>query len=232
MATFVLVPGAGGNASYWSWLVPELESRGHRAVAIELEQDDPSLTLADFARTVDDAITDRADTVLVAQSLGGFVAPLVRGPLRMVVLLNAMIPQPGETPGAWWGNVGSEPARRAAAEADGRDPEFDEERDFFHDIPDEIKVHMLAGPQPRRPADTIFGLACDFERWPANAVRVLTGRDDRFFPAGFQRRVAKERLGLDVDEVPGGHLAAISNAAGVADKLVAYLAELPAAQGG
>jgi hypothetical protein len=36
MATFVLVPGAGGQAWYWHRLVPELEARGHRAIAVEL----------------------------------------------------------------------------------------------------------------------------------------------------------------------------------------------------
>jgi pimeloyl-ACP methyl ester carboxylesterase len=39
---------------------------------------------------------------------------------------------------------------------------------------------------------------------------VLAGRDDRFFPLEFQRRVARERLGLDVEVVPGGHLAALA----------------------
>ena len=32
MAHFVLVPGAGGSAWYWSRLVPELRARGHDAV--------------------------------------------------------------------------------------------------------------------------------------------------------------------------------------------------------
>ena len=54
---------------------------------------------------------------------------------------------------------------------------------------------------------------------------MLIGRDDRFFPAEFQRRVAKDRLGLDADEIPGGHLVALSNPSGLADRLVAYAAQ-------
>jgi len=34
--TFVLVPGAGGNATYWYRVVPLLEAAGHRAIAVEL----------------------------------------------------------------------------------------------------------------------------------------------------------------------------------------------------
>jgi hypothetical protein len=41
-------------------------------------------------------------------------------------------------------------------------------------------------------------------------TRFLQGRDDRFFPVGFQRRVARERLGIDIVEVPSRHLNALS----------------------
>jgi len=49
---------------------------------------------------------------------------------------------------------------------------------------------------------------------------------DRFFPLDFQRRVARERLGLDVDVIPGGHLAALSRPAEVAERLQVYVDEL------
>ena len=44
-----------------------------------------------------------------------------------------------------------------------------------------------------------------------NARVRLSGRDDRFFPYEFQRRVAKERLGLEAEQLPGGHLLALSH---------------------
>ena len=46
--------------------------------------------------------------------------------------------------------------------------------------------------------------------WPTVPTRVIAGRDDRLFPAGFQRCIARERLGLAVDEIEGGHLVALS----------------------
>ena len=59
--------------------------------------------------------------------------------------------------------------------------------------------------------------------WPDVPTRVVAGRDDRFFPIEFQRRVAEERLGLPVDEVPGGHLVALSRPSELADLLESYL---------
>jgi hypothetical protein len=46
------------------------------------------------------------------------------------------------------------------------------------------------------------------------------GRDDRFFPYEFQRRVARERLGLEAEQLPGGHLLALSRPAALAERLL------------
>jgi hypothetical protein len=49
-------------------------------------------------------------------------------------------------------------------------------------------------------------------------------RDDRFFPAEFQRRIARERLGIEADEMPGGHLVALSQPDELSQRLSAYAA--------
>ena len=224
MTTFVLIPGAGGNAGYWDRLVAELERRGAAAIAVDIPQDDPALGLREYAALVDDAIGDRTDAVVVAQSLGGFIAPMVGKPVAMIVLLNAMIPLPGEQPGDWWDNTGSQDARNAADRAAGRSTDFDMEAHFLHDLDDEARTALFAGPPPRDVSDTAWTSPCDFESWPDVPIKVLVGSGDRFFPADFQQHVAKERLGLDVDYVDGGHLVAVSNPAAVADKLIEYAA--------
>jgi pimeloyl-ACP methyl ester carboxylesterase len=218
MSTFVLIPGAGGNAGYWNRLGAELEARRHEVVAVDIEQDDPALGLREYADIVDRAIDNRPDVVLVAQSLGGFTAPMVRSPLRMIVLLNAMIPLPGEKAGAWWDNTGSDAARRALARAAGYDEEFDLETYFLHDLDDIARAALFAS-QPRNTSDTAFEQPCDFVEWPAVPIKVLVGRDDRFFPADFQLRIAKERLGLEGELITGGHLAAVSYPGPLADRL-------------
>jgi len=165
VTTFVLVPGAGGNASYWRELVAELESRGHEALPVDIAQDDPALGLPEYADLVAAAIGPRTDAVLVAQSLGGFTAPMVpaRRPVRMIVLVNAMIPLPGESPGEWGDATGADAAREAADEAAGRDREIDLERHFLHDLPDDVRAQMEQDPPPRGVADTIWGQPCDID---------------------------------------------------------------------
>ena len=220
---FVLIPGAGGNAGYWDRLAAELGRRGYEAVPVDIEQDDPALGLREYAQVVEQAIGDREDVVLVAQSLGGFTAPMVRKPVRMIVLLNAMIPLPGEKPGDWWDATGSGEARRDSDRAAGRSEEFDMEAHFLHDLDDEARAALFAGPPPRQVSDTAWDAPCDFDAWPDVPTHVLAGRDDRFFPADFQQRVAKERLGIDADFIDGGHLVAVSNPDAVTDKLIGYL---------
>lgn len=217
---FVLIPGAGGAAWYWSRVVPLLEGAGHEAAAVDLPGDDNSAGLPEYTRLVLEAINGRTDVVLVAQSLGGFAAPLVceRVAVRELVLVNAMIPVPGETPGEWWDNTGWAAAKQAAAAARGYSPEFDDETYFLHDVPPDVVAEGVE--HQRGEADAVFGSTCNFTAWPNVPIRVLTGEADRFFPAEFQRRVARERLGLTPDVVPGGHLLALANPSGVASYLL------------
>jgi pimeloyl-ACP methyl ester carboxylesterase len=221
MSTFVLIPGAGGAAWYWHRTVPLLRQAGHEAIAVDLPGDDPAAGLPEYTQLVIEAIGDHDDVVLVAQSLGGFTAPLAAGkvPVRSLVLVNAMIPVPGETPGAWWGNTGWAEARTAAAEQGGYTTELDLAVYFLHDVPPEVAA--TGADQQRPEADVVFGSVCDFTTWPQVPVRVLAGADDRFFPAGFQRDLAAARLGLDADVRPGGHLIALSQP----EALVRYLTE-------
>jgi Alpha/beta hydrolase family len=77
MASFVLVPGSGGMAWYWHRVVPLMRVAGHEVVAIDLPGEDRRSGLAAYADIVINAIVERSDVILVAQSLAGFTAPLV-----------------------------------------------------------------------------------------------------------------------------------------------------------
>ncbi|SFT94253.1 TIGR03086 family protein [Actinopolyspora lacussalsi subsp. righensis] len=224
MATFVLIPGAGGAGEvYWREAAAELEARGHVAIPVEIEGDDPALGLHEYAAITDQAIGDHRDVVLVAQSMGAFIAPMISksDAIDRIVLLNAMIPIPGESPGEWFETTGSGEARRAANEAAGRSNEFDLENVFLHDVPDRVKADMAEGD--REPAETPFGQSCTFEVWPDVPIHVLVGADDRLFPAEFQVRVARDRLCVEADVMPGGHMAAKSRPLELAERLIAYL---------
>jgi pimeloyl-ACP methyl ester carboxylesterase len=228
MTAFVLVPGADGQAWYWHLLVPELQRRGHSATAGDLPKAGTS-TLADYADALVAAARSTSgeqssgEVVLVAQSMGAFSAPLAcdRLPVRALVLLNPMIPTPGETGNDWWANTGQAEARAAAAAEHGWPAEFDLQTGFFHDVPAEVTELAFAADAEQAALDTVFTEPWPLPAWPDLPTRVVQGRDDRLFPLGFQRRVAAERLGLtDVHPIDGGHLAALSRPAAVAAALL------------
>ncbi|GAA1675595.1 alpha/beta fold hydrolase [Fodinicola feengrottensis] len=223
MATFILIPGAGGAAYYWHLVVPELRELGHQAIAVDLPGADESAGLPEYVDLVVEAAAGQQGLVVVGQSIGGFTAPLACARLdaKLLVLVNPMIPKPGETAGSWWANTGQAAAAAKKASQDGRSADFDLREDFFHDVPADVTERVFAGgEQPE--ADVVFGQPWPLDAWPDVPTRVLQGVDDRLFPLEFQRRNAKERLGLDVDEMPGGHLLAFSQPKELASRLDAY----------
>ncbi|MFD0275354.1 alpha/beta fold hydrolase [Kitasatospora sp. NPDC127111] len=232
--TFVLIPGAGGASWYWHPVTDELRRRGREVVAVDLPADDDSAALPEYTALVTEAARGRTGVVLVGQSLGAFTAVMACGRLdaALLVLVNPMIPLPGETPGAWWENTGQAGAMRANDRREGRpaDAEFDVFTYFLHDVPRRLVEEAASEERPE--SDAVFASPLDLAAWPDVPTRVLVGRDDRLFPVGFQRRVARERLGLVPDEIPGGHLVALSQPLLVADRLEAYWAEVAPAQGG
>jgi pimeloyl-ACP methyl ester carboxylesterase len=219
-ATFVLIPGAGGMAWYWHRVVPLLEKARHEAIAVDLPADDTRAGLSDYADIVVRAIGARPKIVLVAQSLRGFTAPLVcaRTRVRMLVLVNAMIPHPGEKAGAWWQNTGSADSRVATAQTRGYNPTFDVPTYFLHDVPEAV---LRMGPARQRDqAESVFEEPCDFERWPEVPIHVIASADDRFFPLEFQQRIARERLGKETLVIAGGHLVALARPDELAEQLL------------
>ncbi|RKS74248.1 pimeloyl-ACP methyl ester carboxylesterase [Actinomadura pelletieri DSM 43383] len=225
MATFTLIPGAGGRAWYWHRLVPELQARGHDTIAVDLPAGDDSAGLGAYTDTVVEAIAGRTNVILVAQSMGGLTAPLVceRVPVALLVLLNAMVPRPGETGGDWWGNTGQAQAMADLAAREGRGP-LDDGDSFFHDVPPDVKAEAFAQGEPPQ-SSTPFAEPWPLQAWPDTPTVFLQGRDDRFFPLDFQRRVVRERLGIPVDEMPGGHLVSLSRPKELAERLERYRVE-------
>jgi pimeloyl-ACP methyl ester carboxylesterase len=225
MATYVLIPGAGGDAAYWRFVEPMLRERSHDVVAVNLPAADDSAGLAEYTDAVVAAIGDRENLILVAQSMGGFTAPLVceRVPVDLLILVAAMVPAPGETPGEWWANTGQFEAERAVKQAHGLDPDgpFDPQFTFLHDIPDEVLAQLMAEGEPIQ-SGTPFEKPWPLTAWPNVPTRFLLCRDDRLFPADFQRRVVEQRLGITPDEMPGGHLPALAHPAELVERLERY----------
>ncbi len=227
-ATYALVPGGGGDPWEWHLLVRELEARGSEAIAVRLPSEDDAAGWSEYADAVIEAIHGRDEVVVVAHSLGGFTGPMVcaRRPVLLLVLLSAMIPRPGETANAWWSATGSGPAMREYHASLGlREGADDDATLYYHDLPADLAAEAqrrTGQGQSSTPMDEPWPL----DAWPDVPTRVLACRHDRLFPLGLQRRVARDRLGLAVDEIDGGHMVALSRPAELADRLQKYRLEV------
>jgi len=89
---------------------------------------------------------------------------------------------------------------------------------FLHDVDPEVarENERFSGA----PGAGMFSEPWPLETWPDVPTRVLVPREDRLFPLAFQRRLARERLGLEIDEIPGGHLSMLSHPGELAERLV------------
>jgi hypothetical protein len=146
----------------------------------------------------------------------GFTAPLVceRVPVDLLVMLAAMVPLPGESPGNWWANTGHAQAKRERDERDGRptDGEFDVMSTFFHDVPPEVVAEAMARGE-RHQSATPFRKPWPLKAWPHVPTVLLLCR------------VVTQRLGITPDEMDGGHLPALSHPTELVEHLEAYRAE-------
>jgi pimeloyl-ACP methyl ester carboxylesterase len=196
---------------------PLLRARGHTVVAPDLPCDDDSAGLKTYTDVVVNAIGYFTDVIVVAQSLGGFTGPLVCARVRaeLLVLVAAMVPAPGETGDQWWGNTGYPKS----------DKPFDVKEVFFHDVPPDVTAEAFRRGEKKQ-SGTPMEEPWPLKSWPDVATRFLLCRQDRFFPAEFQRRVVKKRLGIAPDEMDSGHLPALSHPKELVQQLENYRIEL------
>lgn len=224
--TFVLIPGAGTDPRVYGATIEALRGLGHEGIAPVLPLDDPAAGPSDHAEAVLAALPEGERPVVVAQSLGAFSGTIAaaRAPVSQLVLLAPMIPRPGETAGEWWENVRHEEAISDLLARLGPMGSWGKEEMvevFLHDVDPEVMraSERYDGP----PGPGMFTEPLPLEEWPDVPTRVLAPREDRLFPLEFQRRVARERLGLEVDEIDGGHLPMLSRPDELARRLVELL---------
>jgi len=229
MTTFALIHGAWHGAWCWDPLIPELERRGHRAVAVDLPCDDPAATTMDNAKRVADALAQAGageDLVVVGHSLGGLTAPVIPllRPVRRVVFLCALIPRPGRSYGDV---VSSEPETTKAAfnalprhvGEDGSvtfDPAVVGPY-FYQACPPETVA--WAAPLLRTQVWTTTRETCPLDQWPDCELSSIICTDDEVVTPSWSRRLAHEVLHVAPTELPGGHFPMIAIPSQLADTL-------------
>src|SRR5215212_7603595 len=223
MPTFVLIPGAGTDPRVYRSTIDALSALGHHAIAPPLPLEDQEAARSDHADAVAEGVPRDDELVVVAQSLGAFTGPLLatRVPVAQLILLAPMIPTPGETAGEWWENTRHAEAIADVLERHGPMSAWGPEafaEVFLHDVNPQVarENERFDGP----PGAGMFGEPWPLGTWPDVPTRVLVPRDDRFFPLSFQKRIARERLGLEVKEMAGGHLPLLARPEELAERLV------------
>jgi pimeloyl-ACP methyl ester carboxylesterase len=215
MSTFAFIHGAGDVGWYWHLVEEELRRRGHATVAPDLPTEDDDAGLDRYADVVVEAIGDRRDVAVVAQSFGGYVAPIVaeRVAARLIVLVAAMVPRPGESAEemfrttGWAPDPGTDGSTRAL---------------FYQDVPDDLAEEAMA--RGRSQSDTPGSEPWPLPAWPDIPTRFVLCRNDRFFPASWLRAVVRDCLGIVPEEIDSGHCPALSRPVELAAMLAGYLA--------
>jgi pimeloyl-ACP methyl ester carboxylesterase len=207
---FLLVHGSTQSPAGYDRLAAALGRRGHRAVAADLPVDRPELVAADYAALVAEQAAGLTEPVLVAHSAGGALVPAVSRAVgaRQAVWLAAVVPDAGRSvldearadPGmfgpewpSWTGDLTDEPAETAYF--------------LFHDC-DLATLRWALSTVRLFPPATVFGEVPERVEVPPSTY--LLPVEDRTLTPAWMRRVARERLGTEAVEVPGGHCPHVS----------------------
>jgi pimeloyl-ACP methyl ester carboxylesterase len=230
VVTFGLVHGAYHGSWCWEKLTPELERRGHQALAVDLPTEDPQAGAAEYAAAALAAFGGAGDDlVVVGHSLGGLTIPLIAAsrPVRQLIFLAAMLPRPGKTQeeilsadpdmilpgpagGAYRGPVGETRWRPEAAA-----------RWFYADCSAEVAAwaSRLRGQCWR-----ITSEVTPLSAWPSVPCAYVLGTRDTVINPAWSRRAAPVVLEVKAIELDAGHspfLAAPTVLAQVLDQLAA-----------
>ena len=225
MTTFALLHGAWHGAWCWELLTPELQRRGHGVVAVDLPIDDPDATFEDYADVAASALADTGDDVVaVGHSLSGNVLPWLaeRRPVRHLVYLGALVADLGRSVDDQQRNDGMlNLLYLTALERVGgctRWADADLARSLLYaDCDDEVVLAALARVRPQ--ATLPIGQLCTLARQPTVPSTYIVCAEDQVVHPAWSRRVARERLGASLVELPGSHSPFYSRPAELAEVL-------------
>jgi pimeloyl-ACP methyl ester carboxylesterase len=229
VTTFALVHGGWHGAWCWELLARLLQQASHAVVAMDLPCDDASATYEDYADVVCAALDGcDDDVVVVGHSLGGHTIPLVgaRRPVRHLVYLCSLVPnigrsvfdqlreEPDMTDLVWLTGLGEPDAQNRQAWVN-----LELVRELLYADCDDSTVEAAVKrlrPQANYPATRPFSLT---EFPPVRCTSVVC-TEDKMVGADWARRIARDRLGAEVIELPGSHSPFLSRPKALADVLL------------
>jgi len=211
--------GAWHEPSCWDPLIPELRARGHEAIAPLLPLDDPSTGFMDRAQPAIDALAEvTGPVVVVGHSMSSAYAPLVANE-REGSLLVHLCPRLGpfaEPPGA--------PATYRSG-LDFPSPRPDGTTVWDPEVAIASLYRRLPEAAARDLADRRVPMAQPADDFPLPGhpdvpTVLIYAAEDEIFEPEWERFMARELLGVEPIEIPGGHFPMIEDPAALADLLV------------
>jgi pimeloyl-ACP methyl ester carboxylesterase len=207
---FLLVHGSTQSPRGYDRLAAILGERGHPTVAADLPVDRPQWTAAQYADAVKGQAHGLTEPVLVVHSAAGALAPSIAAVTgaRHIAWLAAVLPDPGRSvldeaaadPGmfgaewrTWTADLDEEPAETAYF--------------LFHDC-DLDTLRWALSTTRLWPARAVFAETATTATLPPSTYVLPT--EDRTLTPDWMRRAARQRLGTDAVDIPGGHCPHVS----------------------
>jgi pimeloyl-ACP methyl ester carboxylesterase len=204
VATFCLIHGAWHESSCWDQLIPVLEGRGHLVLTPDLPLHDPDLGFGERIEPARESL-DGADgpIAIVGHSQGTAYSCLLAAerPESLLVYLCPRLNGLEEPPGA--------------------PDKFREGFPFPADRPDGTSVwdaeaaidamyRRLSTDRARALAERLRPMAMPQDEYPLQAPPdnpsvLIYATEDEFFEPAWERFMARELLGVEPIEIPGGH---------------------------
>jgi pimeloyl-ACP methyl ester carboxylesterase len=222
MSTFCLIHSSGQGPSGWRLLTERLEDRGHHVLTPAFRVGETDKGAAWHAETLAEELRhsryQSSEVFCVAHSAGGMFLPLLAElwQPRQMVFLAALIPRPGIS---IIDQFRADPSMFQPAWV-GKDPMNDDVAlEFvYHDCPRD-RIDWALSTRLSFYAKRAMEEPCPLTTWPSIPTTYIVCADDRTISPAWQRKAAREWLGVEPIELPGGHCPHVSRPASLADIL-------------
>ena len=218
MATFCLLHGDWHDASCWEPLVAPLRARGHEAVAPDMPYGDPKTGYEERIHPALQAVEDVAGPlVVVGHSVSSGYAALVAEtkPGSLLVHLCPRLgpfPPPSDAPDTFRKDFPLPPRNESGAMVWDTDRAIEA---MYPRLPPETGRALAERLRPAAPPAGEYPLTGH----PDVPTVLVYATDDEIFEPAWERFMARELLGIEPIEIPGGHFPMVEHPEALAELL-------------
>jgi len=223
MTTFCLLHSSGQGPGGWRLVSEHLEDRGHRVLAPAFRVGETDKGAAWHAEALVEELAQSecrsSEVVCVAHSAAGMFLPLLATiwPPRRMVFLAAVIPRPGIS---IIDQFRADPSMFQPGWVGKNHMDDDVALEFiYHDCPRD-RLQWALSTRVLFYAKRAMEEPCPLAAWPSIPSTYIVCADDRTVSPTWQRKAAREWLGVEPVELPGGHCPNVSRPDALAQILV------------